>query len=126
MTDDIKYGDILEPGDEDIRAENEKIVRDGFWAKLKRTASHIPFARDAVAAYYCATDRGTPLGARVVLYSALAYFVMPADLIPDIFAFVGFTDDLAVLTAAMTMIRRNISDEHYDRADSALTGLGKL
>ncbi|MBB4123026.1 YkvA family protein [Martelella radicis] len=120
---DIKYGDILEPGDEETRAENERTVREGFWAKLRRTAAHIPFARDAVAAYYCATDRDTPLGARVVLYSALAYFIMPADLIPDIFLFVGFTDDLAVLTTALTMIRRNMRIEHYDRADRALTTL---
>ncbi len=120
---DIKYGDILEPGDEETRAENERTVREGFWAKLRRTAAHIPFARDAVAAYYCATDRDTPLGARVVLYSALAYFIMPADLIPDIFLFVGFTDDLAVLTTALTMIRRNMRMEHYDRADRALTTL---
>lgn len=120
---DIKYGDILEPGDEETRAENERTVREGFWAKLRKTAAHIPFARDAVAAYYCATDRDTPLGARVVLYSALAYFIMPADLIPDIFLFVGFTDDLAVLTTALTMIRRNMRMEHYDRADRALTTL---
>ena len=100
-------------------------MREGFWGKLKKTAALIPFARDAVAAYYCATDRDTPLGARVVLYSALAYFVMPADLIPDIFAFVGFTDDLAVLMAAMTMIRRNLTADHYARADEALEALEK-
>ena len=46
---------------------------------------------------------------------------MPADLIPYIFLFVGFTDDLAVLTTAMTMIRRNVRDDHYERADEALT-----
>ncbi|AMM85608.1 YkvA family protein [Martelella sp. AD-3] len=120
---DIKYGDILEPGDEETRAENERTVRAGFWTKLRRTAARIPFARDAVAAYYCATDRDTPLGTRVVLYSALAYFIMPADLIPDIFLFVGFTDDLAVLTTALTMIRRNMRMEHYERADRALTTL---
>lgn len=120
---DIKYGDILEPGDEETQAENERIVREGFWHKLTRTAARIPFARDAVAAYYCATDRNTPLGVRAVLYAALAYFIMPADLIPDIFLFVGFTDDLAVLTTALTMIRRNIEDEHYARADSALTAM---
>lgn len=122
---DIKYGDILEPEDDETRAENERVVRAGFWHKLTKTAARIPFARDAVAAYYCATDRDTPLGAKVVLYSALAYFIMPADLIPDIFLFVGFTDDLAVLTAALTMIRRNVSDDHYDRADEALTAIRK-
>nr|WP_272214000.1 YkvA family protein [Marinicella sp. W31]MDC2879936.1 YkvA family protein [Marinicella sp. W31] len=120
---DIKFGDILEPGDEDTKAENERTVRKGFWGKVRKTAAHIPFARDAVAAYYCATDRDTPLGARVILYSALAYFIMPVDLIPDVLMFVGFSDDLAVLTTALTMIRRNMTIEHYHRADTALGAL---
>ncbi|TCT41754.1 YkvA family protein [Martelella mediterranea] len=118
--DEIRYGEILEPGDEKTREQNEKAVRAGFWGKLKKTAAHIPFARDAVAAFYCATDKDTPLGARAILFAALAYFIMPADIIPDFFAIVGFSDDLAVLMTAMTMIRRNMQDTHYQKADHAL------
>lgn len=123
--DDIKYGEILEPGDEETQKQNEQTVLTGFWNKLRKTAARIPFARDAVAAYYCATDRETPLASRAIIFAALAYFIMPVDLVPDFLVVVGFTDDLAVLTAAMTMIRRNMRDDHYIRADLALDALGK-
>jgi len=35
-------------------AKDEALVKKSFWQKLKRTAAHVPFAEDAVAAYYAA------------------------------------------------------------------------
>ena len=74
---DVKYGEILLPGDEETEARKEDVVRNGFWPKLRKVAGKIPFARDAVAAWYCATDRDTPTRVKGVLFAALAYFVMP-------------------------------------------------
>ena len=117
---DVKYGEILLPGDEETEARKEDVVRNGFWPKLRKVAGKIPFARDAVAAWYCATDRDTPTRVKGVLFAALAYFVMPVDAIPDIFAVIGFSDDMAVLTAAFAMIRGHIRERHYEAADRAL------
>ncbi|PZU22929.1 MAG: hypothetical protein DI589_09060 [Shinella sp.] len=119
--DDVKYGEILLPGDEETEARREDVVRTGFWPKLRKVAARIPFARDAVAAWYCATDRETPTRVKGVLFAALAYFVMPADIIPDIFAVIGFSDDMAVLTAAFAMIRGHVRERHYEAADRALS-----
>lgn len=119
--DDVKYGEILLPGDEETETRREETVRARFWPKLRRTAGRIPFARDAVAAWYCATDRETPTRVKGVLFAALAYFIMPADVIPDLFAVIGFSDDMAVLTAALAMIRGHIRDRHYEAADRALS-----
>lgn len=119
--DDVKYGEILLPGDEETEASREDVVRTGFWPKLRKVAARIPFARDAVAAWYCATDRETPTRVKGVLFAALAYFVMPADVIPDIFAVIGFSDDMAVLTAAFAMIRGHVRERHYEAADRALS-----
>ena len=118
---DVKYGEILLPGDEETEARKEDVVRNGFWPKLRKVAGKIPFARDAVAAWYCATDRDTPTRVKGVLFAALAYFVMPVDAIPDIFAVIGFSDDMAVLTAAFAMIRGHIRKRHYEAADRALS-----
>lgn len=120
--DDVKYGEILLPGDEETQNRREETVRSGFWPKLRKVAGRIPFARDAVAAWYCATDRETPARVKAVLFAALAYFVMPADVIPDIFAVIGFSDDMAVLTAAFAMIRGHVRERHYEAADRALSG----
>ena len=62
---------------------DEKLVRRGFWTKMRRVATRTGFAREAVAAYYCVRDPATPIPVKVVLLSALAYFVLPTDAIPD-------------------------------------------
>lgn len=103
---------------------DERRVRRGFWAKMRRVAARTGFAREAVAAYYCAIDPATPTRVRVLLLSALAYFIMPADAIPDFLAGFGFTDDAAVLLAAWRAVAPEIRDRHRDRAQAALQGLG--
>lgn len=117
---DIKYGEILMPGDEETQEKQEKSVRRKFWPTLRKAARHLPFSRDVVAAFYCALDPQTPTRVRGILLAALGYFVMPFDIIPDFFAVIGFTDDIAVLTLALSMIRGHIRQEHYDAADRAL------
>jgi uncharacterized membrane protein YkvA (DUF1232 family) len=121
--DDVKIGEILLPGDPDTQAHRERVVRTKFWPKMKRVMRKVPFARDAAAAYYCAIDRKTPLRAHGVLLAALGYFIMPIDVVPDVFAVIGFTDDIAVLTAAFAMIRAHIKMEHYEAADAMLARL---
>ena len=91
---------------------HERIVRDGFWRKLRRLIGKLPFAEDLVAAYSCATDTQTPLFARATLLGAVAYFVMPIDAIPDALAVVGFTDDATVLAAAIAVAGAHILPVH--------------
>jgi uncharacterized membrane protein YkvA (DUF1232 family) len=122
-TDDVKFGDILLPGeDEESIRRQEKSVREKFWGVLKKYARYIPFARDAVAAFYCATDPATPRRVKGILLAALGYFILPLDAVPDIFSLIGFTDDLAVLTTAIAMVRGHMKPEHYEAADRALAG----
>jgi uncharacterized membrane protein YkvA (DUF1232 family) len=102
---------------------NERKVRMGFWPKLARVFAAIPFAEDAVAAYYCALDRATPLKVKGVLFAALAYFVLPIDAVPDFLLGLGFTDDMAVLLTAISMIRTHLRPEHYDKARETLARL---
>jgi uncharacterized membrane protein YkvA (DUF1232 family) len=73
-----------------------------------------------VASFYCAVDPKTPTRVRGLLLAALAYFVLPFDFLPDILVGVGFTDDMAVLAAALRMIQGHIADRHYDAADRML------
>ena len=96
--------------------ENEKIVADGFVDKAKKTLGRIPFTDEAVAAYYCATDPATPNRVRVTLMAALAYFVIPTDMVPDFIAGLGFTDDAAVFWAAWRSVAGHVTELHRDRA----------
>ncbi len=119
--DNVKIGEILLPGDEKTQDRQERQVRAKFWPTLKRAVRQVPFSRDLVAAYYCAVDPRTPTRVRGILLAALGYFVLPIDFMPDVFALVGFSDDIAVLAAALRMIQGHIADRHYDAADAALT-----
>ena len=95
-------------------------VRRGFWAKLRRFASALPFAEDLLAAYYCAFDRDTPRPVQAALIGALAYFVLPFDVIPDMLPVLGFTDDAAVLATAVKLVASHIRPEHRDAARQAI------
>lgn len=106
-----------------MSAQTERLKRD-FWPTLKRVARSIPFAEDAVAAYYCAFDRETPTHVRATLIAALAYFVLPFDAIPDFIPVMGFVDDASVLAAALASVRIHMTDRHREAARRALAEEG--
>lgn len=104
-----------------IRVEREeRFVRRNFWRKLRANLHRIPFLEDLLAAYYCATDRATPFKVKAILLGALAYFVLPVDALPDWLVVAGFTDDAAVLAAAIQAVRAHLLPEHWSRAHGAL------
>jgi uncharacterized membrane protein YkvA (DUF1232 family) len=104
---------------------NEQRVARGFWPKLRKAARHIPFAREAVAVYYCARDPQTPAMAKALMMAALAYFVLPTDAIPDVIAGIGYTDDAAVIATVLTLIGRHLRPEHKDAAQAFLDRLAR-
>ena len=99
---------------------DEASVRRDFWRKFSRLAAQIPFAEDLLTAYYCAFDRRTPTGVRVALFGALAYFIAPFDVFPDVLPIVGLTDDAAILAAVFKLVWDNIQPEHRELARDAL------
>jgi uncharacterized membrane protein YkvA (DUF1232 family) len=101
-------------------AGDEEIVRRGFWKKLRRFATQLPFAEDLLAAYYCALDRDTPVQIKAALLGALAYFVLPFDAIPDMLPVLGFADDAAVLATALRLVASHMRPEHREAARAAL------
>jgi uncharacterized membrane protein YkvA (DUF1232 family) len=95
---------------------NEVRVQQGFWPKMRRVATRIPFAKDILAVYFSARDDETPLRAKGLMFAALAYFVLPTDAIPDIITGLGFTDDAAVLFALMNVVGRSVKPRHKQQA----------
>lgn len=100
--------------------EDEERAREDFWPKLRRNIGHLPFAEDLAAAWYAMSDAATPHTARAVLIGALAYFVMPADVVPDFLVGTGFLDDATVLGFALSTVQRHILPRHRERARLAL------
>ncbi len=106
--------------DERATLKDETRVRRRFWSSLKRVAADLPFAEDLVTAYYCAFDRDTPRHVQAALIGALAYFILPFDIVPDMLPLLGFTDDAAVLAAAIKLVAGHITPAHRDAARRAL------
>ena len=102
---------------------NEVRVQKGFWPKIRRVATRIPFAKDILAVYFSARDEETPLRAKGLMFAALAYFVLPTDAIPDIITGLGFTDDAAVLFALLNVVGRSVKPRHKQAADETLERL---
>ena len=113
-------GELVDSDAFEKLARDEAVVERGLKEKIRITLGKVSFVQDAVAAYFCAVDARTPLYVKAVLMGAVAYFVNPADVIPDLFAGLGYTDDAAVLMAAFKAIGSNLRSEHRKRACEAL------
>jgi uncharacterized membrane protein YkvA (DUF1232 family) len=109
--------EILGPED---AAEKEARIRARFWPTVKKALRSLPFIEEVVAAYYAMLDPRTPIKPRLVLIGALAYFVTPFDLVPDILLGPGFVDDASILLAALAAVRSSVRDEHREAARCAL------
>ena len=74
-------------------------------------------------------DPRTPLGLKALLAAALAYVVMPIDLIPDAIPIIGQADDLTILLLVLDLFIQNApSDvrlEHMARARSGTADLDR-
>ena len=72
-------------------------------------------------------DPRTPLGLKGLLLAALAYVVMPVDLIPDAIPILGQADDLTVLLLVLDMFIQNappeVRAEHTTRAKNGTADL---
>ena len=109
--------------DSEREQRDEAAVRQGFWRKIGQLAATMPFAEELLTAYYCAFDRYTPTHVRVALLGALAYFIAPFDILPDMLPVVGLTDDAAVLAAVLKIVWDNIKPIHRAAAREALARL---
>ena len=101
-------------------AGRESFVKRRFWDKVRKTLGKVPFLEWAVAAFYSATDSATPRYVKVALFAALAYFIVPTDIIPDFIAAAGYTDDAAVLFSVFQTFAPHITDKHLSRARNFL------
>jgi uncharacterized membrane protein YkvA (DUF1232 family) len=126
MSDSFGFGQRFTP---DEMASIRKSLRDEarfgseFIGRLKRVAKRIPFAEDLLAAYVCTRDPATPRRVKLTLLAALGYFVLPLDAIPDVMPLLGFTDDAAVIAAALAAVAGSITPQHREKAREMLTDL---
>lgn len=89
-----------------------------FWRKLhrysKKTGVQVIYA--ALLLYYMMQSKEVPLTAKAGIAGALAYFVLPTDLIPDIAVMIGYSDDIAVILYTLSQVVDHITPEVREKA----------
>lgn len=60
--------------------------------------------------YYLLQKEGLPLQVKAAIIGALGYFIMPVDMLPDIFVGLGYTDDLAVLLMMLNYCSKYVDE----------------
>ena len=103
----------------------KKLSNEDFWDWLTDKVLDLgkEFVEKLLILYYAGMDPKTPPGARIVVASAIAYFVFPIDAIPDFIPGLGKLDDLGVLAAALAIIAFHIKKEHKEQAKEKMKDL---
>jgi uncharacterized membrane protein YkvA (DUF1232 family)/uncharacterized tellurite resistance protein B-like protein len=89
-----------------------------FWQRLGGLASQAgkTVVESALTLFYLAQDPNVPAKEKLLIGGALAYLILPVDAVPDFLPAVGFTDDLAALTAAATTVIMCINADEAKKA----------
>ena len=70
----------------------------------------------ALLLFYAYKREDTPGWAKRIIIGSVAYFLSPIDAIPDLSPFLGFTDDIGVLTYGLVAIACYINDDVKEKA----------
>jgi uncharacterized membrane protein YkvA (DUF1232 family) len=107
--------------DETLKVPDEKT----FWHKMKKSVMKAgeELAVMGIKSWLAMTDSNTSARHKAILGGALAYFVLPTDMVPDVLAGVGFTDDMAALTLAANTVGNAITPEHEEQAREKLNSM---
>lgn len=106
----------------DQKELQDKVYSDeSFWQKATTYASAAgkEVIEMALKLYYAMKDSDTPAWAKTVILGALAYFILPADAVPDVIPG-GYTDDLGALAAAAWTVAQHIKESHVEMAKNTL------
>lgn len=91
----------------------------GFRHKLRRYARRIGHGvvNKILILYYTLRAPETPTWAKTTILGALGYFISFVDALPDMTPFIGYTDDIGIIMAALGAIQRYITPEIIAKAD---------
>ena len=96
---------------QDIEQYQEHYSESGLFEKIKKVCKKAGMKAIyyVLLLYYVLMDENTPWKHKSIIIGTLGYFILPADLIPDILPAIGFADDITALIACLKTIHANIT-----------------
>ena len=93
-----------------------------LWSKLKNYAKEagLKTVYSALLLFYAYKRSDTPAWAKRIVLGVLGYFIAPIDMIPDLTPFIGYTDDVGMLSFGLATIAYYINDEVKSNARKQL------
>ena len=107
MPNEIKSVDDIDP------KYQKEYSDESFWEKVKGVlkSAGLPLIYKAIQLYYVMMKPECPIHIKAAIVGALGYFISPIDLIPDFIPFVGFSDDLGAVVAALMLAQMYVDDD---------------
>ncbi len=101
-----------------IETDKTEIPEKSFWKKVKANTSVAGYEAiyNALVLFYTARAKETPTWCKTVIVGALGYFISLIDGIPDLTPVLGYTDDIAVMIAAVGALATHITPEIKEKA----------
>ncbi|MFT5716468.1 MAG: uncharacterized membrane protein YkvA (DUF1232 family) [Oleiphilaceae bacterium] len=103
----------------DVKKNETSISENRLIKKVKSSLRLV--GREAVSnafiLYYTLRAPETPVWCRTVIIGSLSYFISMIDGIPDLTPLLGYTDDIAVMAAAIATLSKYITPEIKSKAD---------
>jgi uncharacterized membrane protein YkvA (DUF1232 family) len=89
-----------------------------LWTLLKNAAKRLgtKAVYSALLMFYAYKRKDTPAWAKRIVIGTLGYLLAPIDAIPDLSPFIGFTDDIGILSVGVVAIAGFINDEVKEKA----------
>lgn len=93
-----------------------------LWHLLKNAAKRLgtKAVYSALLLFYAYKRKDTPAWAKRIVIGTLGYLLAPIDAIPDLSPFIGFTDDIGILSLGVVAIAGFINQDVKDKAKGQL------
>lgn len=111
--------------EEEFQQHGKHYTEDGLWNKIKKYSKKAGSSGvyAVLLLYFVLQKDDVPKKDKAIIVGALGYFIFPFDLIPDVAAGVGYTDDIGALLVALLRVSIYIDNEVKSKAKSKLKDL---
>lgn len=106
----------------EIKGYSQYYSEESFWDKILGMIGSAGeyVIRMALVLYYELQDPTISFFERAVIYGALGYLILPADLIPDFMPLFGYTDDIVVLKKALDYIDTHVTEYVEEKVEEKM------